>query len=188
MLAQVLIQGQCNVDHVNRKQCTLLSYSVTYGDRSLSLTRLLLNVGAKVWPEDTRWLIDPVHRLNLERDCSAFTWLMKSLMREENDMTNFEQTLYLLGQCMGQEPIKMRTHVTGVMQHLGGQTSHKAMGALFVRVKSQLCVYWCQPQPLKYLCLKRIRQTIGPKNLSDENKLKSLDIPNPMLHYLQLGT
>lgn len=184
MLAQVLHQAHSSINHRNKAGRTLLSYSVTYGDNSLLLTRYLLNSNAEVWP-DIEFETNLIVKVKMERELSAFTWFLRTLMQSQNQFSNFEQTLYLLGQCMGQKPKQMQTHVTRVMLHLGH--SFTAMKPLYLSIRDRLSPYWSQPQSLKYQCLKEIRKAIGPKKLSDQGDLNTLDIPNAMLKYLILN-
>lgn len=186
ILAHLLLLAKCNVNHVNMQDRTLLSYSVSKGDLSAPLTRMLLNFGAKVWPADHVHpsdcdVIEMIHR---ERERSTFTWFLRALMEQKIGMSDVNETIYLLGTAMGEEPNFMRKHVTRTMLQLGQYFN--AMGPLFHEVKQRLAPYWTRPQPLKFLCLKQVRHLIGPKNMSDAQHLSNLEVPQSILQFLQL--
>ena len=183
VLCHVLQLSRCDINHVNKANRTLLSYSVAKGDSAASLTRLLLNFGAKVFNlgREDQVNLDLVESLHREREQSAFTWFLRSLMEMRMGLDNCEETIYLMGTAMGEDPNQMRSHVTRTMLHLAH--SARAMGPLFQNLKQKLLPFWTKPQPLKYLCLKQIRQSLGPKKLSE---LRTLDLPFTMLQYLQL--
>ena len=51
LIAKCLLQNSnCDVNHVNLEGRSLLSHSVCHGDKSIDLSRLLLNNGAKIFP------------------------------------------------------------------------------------------------------------------------------------------
>lgn len=176
--------GGFNINHVNSRNRSLLSYSVSYGQASMHLTRLLLNLGADVCPVRATSAVNVVEEVTKERESSAFTSFLKAAMKKAKANLGNDPTIYLLGQAMGSEPDWMKAHVTRVMLHLGH--SYRAMGPLYAEVRRILAPYWSQPQPLKYLCLKQIRQAIGPKN-NIPATVVNLDLPSPILQYLQLA-
>ena len=52
--------GSADINHVNAAGRTLLSHAVEHGDSTIHTSRLLINHGAMVWPnegEGTRWVI-----------------------------------------------------------------------------------------------------------------------------------
>ena len=177
-------------NHVNVFNRTLLSYSVTYGDASSELTRLLLNHGASVWPspevgyggssENTTG--DIVDQLTKERDMAAFTWFLKSVM-ERHSLENTDNTVYLLSTAMGENPQRMKRHVTRIMLQLGKGAA--ANGSLFLRLKLQMMPYWSKPQDLRYQCMRRIRKSMGPKRLATSGE-KKLRIPTKLQKYIKL--
>ena len=175
---------------VNKFNRTLLSYSVTYGDDTSELTRLLLNHGAKVWPapevsgghsssENTG---DIVNELTKEREMSAFTWFLKSVM-ERLSLEKTDNTVYLLSSAMGEEPQRMKRHVSRIMLQLGRGAI--ANGPLFLRLKLQMMPYWSKPQELRYQCMKSIRKSLGPKRLATSGE-KTLRIPTKLQKYIKL--
>ena len=49
--------GSADANHVNAAGRTLLSHAVEHGDSTIHTSRLLINHGAMVWPNDgTRWV------------------------------------------------------------------------------------------------------------------------------------
>ena len=189
-LTTILLQAGANLNHVNRRDRTLLSHSVTHGDDCSDLTRLLLNQGARVFKsfnavDNSKKQCGLVEQLTQEREQSAFTWFLKNAM-EKYSLAGMDKTVYLLSSAMGEDPGRMQNHVMRVIMHLGHKST-RAFGPLFQEVKQRMSGFWTQPQPLRYLCLKQIRKSIGPKNLSDDECMATLNVPNTMLQYLQLG-
>ena len=196
-IAGMMLDVSEDEDEVNQiggeEKCrTLLSYSVTYGDSAAELTRTLLNRGAKVWPvcldvDDASSSDEAddegiVNILNQERDRSAFSAFFRSIM-ERRTLEGSEITLELLCQAMGEEPRRMKSHVTRTMLQLGKAAS--VNGPLFLRVKSAMAPYWSRPQTLKYQCLKRIRRSLGPKRLNNGGVSK-LRLPPKLQRYVRL--
>ena len=178
---------------------TLLTYSAECGDESAGLTRLLLNAGARVWTEAEEGFgtNDVADRVAKELEGSALTWFLRALLRRRGSdhlaalSTWGDGTLHLLGHAAAaisdQGGEALRDHLTRAVLRLG--RSERAEGPVFAEVRRRLAPLWAQPLSLKFLCLRRIRGTIGPKNLSDAGGLKRKlsDIPNTMLQYLQLA-
>lgn len=183
----ILTDERVDVDHVNRKNRSLLSYSVTYADKAVGLTRLLLNTGAGVWPApdttSTSASDDVIQKLTTEREQSSFTWFLRSLMDRSCYLDQASGTLYLLGTKMGEEPVRMKNHVFRTMLHLGKGAARN--GALFLQLKLSLMQYWCRPQDLKYQCLKRVRSTVGPKRLA-RGAAARLPLPARLQRYVLL--
>ena len=125
-------------------------------------------------------------RLAAERERSAFTWFLRSVMEEGGGLAGRAETLSLLSHAMGDEPVRMQAHVMRVMMHLGH--SRLALGPVFNEVRAKMAPFWTRPQRLGYLCLRQVRKSIGPKKLSEDRLLlETLNIPNTMLGYLQLA-
>ena len=186
-IAKILITDHgCDVNAINSRDRTILSYSVTYGDRSIALTRLLLNSGAKVWPDVTvASQCNTIDVLAREKDLSAFTWFLRSLMRRENvTLEDADETLYLLCTIMGEQPSRMRQHVHRTMMQLG--KSRSLNGPLFRKIHSIMIPYWARPQDLRYICLKSIRKSLGPKRLSSGGATSKLSLPKKLQHYVEL--
>lgn len=188
-------QSPADPNLVNSAGRTLLSHAVSHGDQAVQLTRLLLNNGAKVLRPAARES-DPTGRKATpppppppqveqeRRDQSAFTWFLKAVMRKHS-LEGSEATIKLLCQAMSQETgsgSSMKHHVISTMIHLGKCT--RAVGPLFLQIKQAMSAYWREPQSLSYLCLKTIRKSIGPKNLSQ--RTEQLQLPRPLTSYLQL--
>lgn len=166
MILESSMSSGIKVNHVNVANRTLLTYSVVHGDACAPLTRLLLNFGAKVWPFKAVDIGDThiIDKLYQEREQSSFTWFLRSLMERGCLLNDANETLYLLGTSMGEEPARMRRHVTRTMLQLGKGVL--ANGPLFLQLKGSLMPFWCKPQELRYQCLKSIRRSLGPKRLS----------------------
>lgn len=173
-----LLLARFNPDHINGHQRTLLTYSVALGDSSLDLTRCLLNHGA---------LILPPRSQDTQRERSAFTWLLSSLMEEPQKLDgHFNQTIQLLCQNMTEVvgPEVMRSHTLTSMIHLGH--SAEIMGPLFVDLRSILQPFWSQPLSLVHLARNSIRKSLGPKNVA--KGVTDLNLPPSLsqyLHYFQ---
>ena len=186
-IAKLLLNGSnVNVNAINSRDRTLLSYSAAHTDNSVSLTRLLLNAGAQVWPDVvTKTSHSTIDALAREKDLSAFTWFLKSMMiREHATLDGAEETLYLLCAVMGETPVKMRQHVHRTMMQLG--KSRNLNGPLFRRIHAEMIPYWARPQDLRYICLKSIRKSLGPKRLSSETATSRLSLPKKLQHYVEL--
>jgi len=170
-LAQLLLAHDFNADHINGQERTLLTYSVSKGDSALDLTRCLLNHGALILPA----------RSNVVRDRSAFTWLVRSLMKEQS-LDSHRETILLLCQNMAEVvgPEAMRSHTLSTMIHLGHSAS--VMAPLFLQLKSILAPFWSQPLDLVHLCRSSIRHSLGPKNLSLGTT--KLNLPPSLSQYL----
>ena len=46
--------------------------------------------------------------------------------------------------------------------------------------------YWARPQDLRYICLKSIRKSLGPKRLSSGGATSKLSLPKKLQHYVEL--
>ena len=99
---------------------------------------------------------------------------------------------YLLCSAMGEDPQKMKRHVTSTMIHLGHGVS--VLGPLFARLKGQMMVYWSKPQDLRFICIKGIRKsllanrkpTLGKyKTATFENSVGKLKLPRKLQRYIK---
>ena len=128
-----------------------------------------------------------------ERDQSAFTWFLQSVM-EAHSLQNTDETVRLVCQGMAEEeesPSTLKEHVLSTMVHVG-KYGNRTCAPLFVELKKQMSIYWRLPQPLTYHCLKTIRKSLRPKNpiLSQESISKAsqqLNLPSRIMSYLQLN-
>ena len=185
-LAEVLLQQpKCDANAVNASGRSLLSYSVTHGDATADLTRLLLNHGAEVLPLRASLGCD-ADDVARERDSSAFTWFLRAAIRRQ-DLQTSRVTLRLLCDALAVDPEFMRTHVLSTMLHLGQQSSGANsawLAALFIELKSTMCVYWRQPLPLRTLAVSRIRGALGPKKIL--TGARHLNLPSSLIEHLLL--
>jgi len=176
------------VNVVNAQGRTLLSYAVAQADGALALTRVLLNHGGRVWPgreavaeEDDG--TDLINRLTREREQSAFTWFLRAAMtrcaaasgRWASPLEGAEETVLLLATTMGEEPARMRRHVTRTLLQLGRGAALN--GPLFLELKLRLAPWWERPQPLRHQCARRVRRSLGPARLNDSAALGVLRLP-----------
>jgi len=170
-LATLLLAHDFDANHINGGERTLLTYSVSKGDSCLDLTRCLLNHGALILPA----------RSNIVRDRSAFTWLVRSLMKEQS-LDSHKETILLLCQNMAEVngPEAMRSHTLSTMIHLGHSAS--VMAPLFTQLRSLIAPFWGQPLDLVHLCRNSIRRSLGPKNIS--LGVTQLNLPPSLSHYL----
>ena len=74
-------------------------------------------------------------RLAAERERSAFTWFLRSVMEDAggSGLAGRAETLSLLSHAMGDDPVRMQSHVMRVMMHLGH--SRLALGPVFNEVR-----------------------------------------------------
>jgi hypothetical protein len=189
LLALLFLQtGSADINHANAAGRTILSHSVAHGDAAILTSRLLINHGAKVLPANPVVDISKgssiVAQLALERERSAFTWFLRSVM-DNSGLAGCDETISLLSHAMGDDPVRMESHVMRVMMHLGH--SILAMGPVFNEIRAKMAPFWTRPQGLRYLCLRQIRKSIGPKKLSEDRLMETLNIPNTMMNYLQLA-
>ena len=185
-LAKIILQQpNSDANGVNASGRTLLSYSVTHGDVTADLTRLLLNHGAQVLPLRASQGSD-ADDVARERDSSAFTWFLRAAIRRQ-DLEASRVTLNLLCDALAVDTEFMRTHVLSTMLHLGQQSSganSSGLASLFVQLKSIMAPYWRQPLPLRYLCVTRIRASLGPKKIMPG--VQDLNLPASLLDHLLL--
>ncbi len=175
---------------------TLLTFSAECADRSADLTRLLLSYGAKVCPgrevgccpeERSENLVADLGR---ERESSAFTWFLRGAMARcalsdsGGDLSDAEQTVALLGAAMGEEPERMRRHVTRIMLALGRGAALN--GALFLQLRLRLSPWWRRPQPLKHQSARRVRRALGPKRLGEEKAVATLGLPEKLKELVRM--
>lgn len=185
---------------------TLLTHSAEHADRAAGLTRLLLNYGARVWPGEEVVVAtdgsgsggDLVPRLSAERERSAFTWFLRGAMSrcamagvgvgpavdQHRPLGDAEETLSLLGAAMGEEPARMRRHVTRTMLALGRGAALN--GALFLQLRLRLSPWWREPQPLRHQSARRVRRSLGPRRLGEGRALSDLRLPLKLRRYVRM--
>ena len=99
---------------VNLQGRSLLSISVGYLDDSIELTRVLINHGARVWPDQSLTYPRTVADITRDSEESAFTWFLRAVINQRG-LTNSEGTLTCLCHVMGHQPERMKSHVLRVM-------------------------------------------------------------------------
>ena len=93
--------------------------SVTYLDESIELTRVLINHGAKVWPDPNLNNPTSVPEIIQDKEQSAFTWFLRAVINQRG-LENSSETLDCLCHEMGRDPDRMKSHVLRVMLRLVG--------------------------------------------------------------------
>ena len=99
---------------VNLQGRSLLSQSVTFLDESIDLTRILINHGARVWPDSELSKPTSVAEIIQDKEQSAFTWFLRAVISQRG-LDNSSQTLDCLCHEMGRDPDRMKMHVQRVM-------------------------------------------------------------------------
>ena len=99
---------------VNLQGRSLLSQSVTFLDESIDLTRILINHGARVWPDSALSKPTSVAEIIQDKEQSAFTWFLRAVINQRG-LDNSSQTLDCLCHEMGRDPDRMKRHVQRVM-------------------------------------------------------------------------
>ena len=61
-------------------------------------------------------------RLAVERERSAFTWFLRSVMEDGSGLAGREETLRLLSHAMGDDPVRMQ--VGGVLSRVNIMSSN----------------------------------------------------------------
>ena len=95
-------------------------------DDSIELTRVLINHGARVWPELEPAAAHPpsscsegaglrtVAEITRDTETSAFTWLLRAVINQRG-LENTGRSVECLAHLMGRHPDRMKAHVTRVM-------------------------------------------------------------------------
>ena len=111
---------------MNLQGRSLLSLSVAHLDDSIELTRVLINHGARVWPELEPAAAHPpsscsdgaglrtVAEITRDTETSAFTWLLRAVINQRG-LDNTGRSVECLAHLMGRHPDRMKAHVTRVM-------------------------------------------------------------------------
>lgn len=171
----------CDVNAVNRQGRSLLSYSVIHLDRAAELTRVLVNHGARVWPEDNR--LNTVSDIDQDREQSAFTWFLRAVIHQRG-LANTDISLDCLCHEMGRSPARMKAHVLRVMLSEG--KFPRVLGPVFAQLKLTMAPFWTEPQHLRYLAWNSVRRSLGPKRLGPGSQ--QLGLPTPLTNYITLGS
>ncbi|XP_040579185.1 uncharacterized protein [Lepeophtheirus salmonis] len=187
-LALLLLKAGGDINVVNNEGRTLLSYAVAVPEAE-KLVHLLLDYGALVWPSRVCTIAarknkeeDVVESLIREREESAFTWFIKSTLKHCEIRPGHLKILYLLCHSMSEEegdPRRMKRRVLSTMIHYG--RSYRVMGPIFSQLKRIISPFWTQPQPLKYLCKRKIRKAVGGGSVP-----RDLYLPKSLRDYLEL--
>lgn len=106
-------------------------------------------------------------------------------MRRRKLDTGCLQTLTLLAQVMGECPSRMHSHVMRTMfRHA---KCYRVLGPVFLQLKLAIASYWAQPQDLRFLCRRAIRQCLlnSPHHLIPST-VAGLGLPPQMVSYIML--
>jgi len=164
-----------NLDLQDAKGRTLLSYAAEAGDQCISLTRLLINLGASTHSD----------QLGKEAEVSAFAWFLRAQMRKLDVLD--EDTLYVLCTAMASEvgPARLKAVIDRSMVALG--SSPEAHGPIFRRIRGLTAHYWLRPPQLRSIAVKSIRRSLGPKRLSKGHEVMSrLKVPRKLQRFVTL--
>ncbi|XP_018019103.1 uncharacterized protein LOC108675592 [Hyalella azteca] len=169
--AQRLLDAGAEVDAANDQGRTLLSYSLCCGDRSLALTRLLLNHGADIWG-------NPHH----DWDHSAFLYLFKTAMLCRS-VAPLTATLSLIGRLMSGQPRRMRLHLQRNVTRHG--RCHAVLSGVSTELVRFMEPYYKRPQPLGALAALAIRGAL-PSTSSVAASVARLPLPHKLQRQLAL--
>jgi hypothetical protein len=175
--------GGCDVNWVNQEGRSLLSYSVSYLDASAELTRVLVNHGGRVWPHPAPSQPLSVAAITADREESAFTWFLRTVISLPDPLGRAEATLACLCHEMGRDPARMKAHVLRVLLAEGRHP--RVLGPLYLQLKLTMAPFWSEPQQLRYLAWKSVRRSLGPKRLNAGSR--QLGLPSPLRRYLTLA-
>ena len=92
---------------VNLQGRSLLSQSVTFLDESIDLTRILINHGARVWPDSELTKPTSVAEIIQDKEQSAFTWFLRAVIKQRT-LASTDTTLNCLSHEMGKQPRRMK--------------------------------------------------------------------------------
>lgn len=173
-----------NVNAFNHQDRSLLSYSVTHFDKSIELTRFLINAGAAVSRANLSPNASTLDIIEKERISSAFVWFVRSLMARDgvNDLEGAHETLCILGATMSENPQAMKQHVQRTMMQLG--KSRTVNGPLFRHVHAHMVTYWTRPHDLRLQAVKTVRKSMGPKRLANGLSVSRLGLPKKLQDYV----
>jgi len=173
-----------NVNAFNHQDRSLLSYSVTHFDKSIELTRFLINAGATVSQENLSPNASALDIIEKERISSAYVWFIRSLMARDgiNDLEGGHATLRILSLAMSDNPQKMKQHVQRTMMQLG--KSRTVNGPLFKQIHAHMITYWVRPHDLRLQAIKTVRKSMGPKRLANVVSVSRLGLPKKLQEFV----
>ena len=187
--------ARAGLNATNTAHRTLLSYAAAAGDAAIPLARLLLNAGALVCPAlVTRAPLeggDLVRMLAIERESSAFTWMLRAQTASGRAAHVHSQTLSLISEAfpLRTRPLEVKAHVQRVMMHCGH--AYGAHSDIYRAVVAKMCPIWAQPPGLSALCRKSVRGALGARNLSEEPEKLARNladvVPRSIVDFLQLN-
>lgn len=161
-VASLLLGAGAEVDDANCEGRTLLSYSLSHGDKALGLTRLLLDHGANIWGSQGK-----------DNDQSAFLRIFTTAM-QLHSLSPLLRSLHLICRLMSSQPGRMRAHLQRNM------TSHGRCHVVYKGLSSELLrlmePYYKQPQSLSSLAALAAREALPPRG----DKVRALEqLPLP---------
>lgn len=177
-VAEMLLDHGADPNHRNICGWSALAYSAIHQDSSLSLTRSLLNSGAKILPVDDKDKLTDQPYLPLRV-------LLRSVVKCQS-LDNARESVKIFGQVMSQDANKMKEHVLASMVAEGSLKTSNAP-ELFKEIQSTLSYFWLRPKPLLHLSLQASRRKLGLKRLNS-GSLKALFVAPRIQNYLSFKT
>lgn len=174
-VAEILLDEGADPNHRNVCGWSTLGYSAIHQDSSLSLTRSLLNSGAKILPIDDK---------DMKTD-QPFRVLLRSIIKCQS-LDNGRESIKLFGQVMSQNPQEMAVHVQTAIVAEGSLITANAP-VLIKEIQSTLSILWLRPKPLRLLSLQASRRKLGLKRLNS-GSLKALYVAPRIQNYLSFKT
>ncbi|KAI5726270.1 hypothetical protein M8J77_026238 [Diaphorina citri] len=198
-LARILLDAGSLPDDSNAEGRTLLAYSVTHMDESIQLSRLLINAGASVWPNNVDAASESSSTSAASTSSSTsssaldipttpppdsiFTSYLRAVMRKRKLDDACFQTLSLIAQAMGEQPIRMHAHVMRTM--FDHARCVRVLGPVFLQMKLSMSQHWCQPQSLQTLCRTAFRsEAMRTKQKLNRESLQQIGLPLPLQKFV----
>ena len=170
-LVEVLLEHGADVNHRNKTGWTALSYTVQYLDSGINISRLLINSGARIFPE-----------VSTERN-KIFGVFLRSVLLQQS-LENAGNLLQLLAISASTSPQRLRTLVnTELVSEF--RFPNSGVPDLLLEICRILEDYWRTPLPLTTLSANQARASIGAGRINS-GTLNKLNLPGLLQDYLSL--